>query len=112
MNICSTAIDECRENIDGCKEDTSARKYCTDRRPDDGRFSCSCDEGFEIFTGPGHNGFGMVVQYGDDVGEDPGFVRVVNKSCIRTYADAFVYLFVHTYWYLTNTLCAYRFTYT
>ena len=83
-------MDECQENTDGCKEDTSARKYCTNLDADDGKFSCSCDEGFEIFTAPGQNGYGMVVQYGEAVDEDPGDTRVVNKSCIRAYCHVLV----------------------
>ena len=78
------AIDECAENTDGCKE---GAQYCRDVTPQfagDPRFICSCDAGFEIFTRPGQNGYGMVVQYGEDVDEDPGDTRVVNKSCIRT----------------------------
>ena len=77
--------DECANDVDGCKE---GDQYCTDVAPKfegDTRFICGCDDGFEVFTGPGHNGFGMVVKYGEDVEEDPGTARVVNKTCIRTY---------------------------
>ena len=78
-----TDIDECSENTDGCKEDTSVT-FCTNLAPENGRFACSCPDDYILFTEPGQNGFGMVVQYGEDVDEDPGDTRVVNKSCIRT----------------------------
>ena len=83
-------IDECASDEDGCKE---GEQYCTDVAPKfegDTRFICGCDDGFEVFTGPGHNGYGMVVKYGEDVEEDPGTARVVNKTCIRTYSSVLV----------------------
>ena len=88
-------IDECFENTDGCKEDTSVT-FCTNLAPENGRFACSCPDDYILFTEPGQNGFDIVVHYGEDVDEDPGDTRVVNKSCIRTYdhVRSYSYLYV------------------
>ena len=89
-NLWLTDINECTENTDGCKEGSFLTQYCTDDIPEaegERLFNCSCPAGFEVFTAAGQNGFGTVVQYGEDVDENPGDVRVIDKSCIRTYGD-------------------------
>ena len=89
-NLWLTDINECTENTDGCKEGSFPAQYCTDLTPEaegERLFNCSCPAGFEVFTAAGQNGFGTVVQYGEDVEENPGDVRVIDKSCIRTYTS-------------------------
>ena len=89
-NLWLTDINECTENTDGCKEGSFLTQYCTDLTPEaegERLFNCSCPAGFEVFTAAGQNGFGTVVQYGEDVEENPGDVRVIDKSCIRTYTS-------------------------
>ena len=87
-NLWLTDINECTENTDGCKEGSFLTQFCTDNIPEaegERLFNCSCPAGFEVFTAAGQNGFGTVVQYGEDVDENPGDTRVIDKSCIRTH---------------------------
>ena len=74
-------VDECREDSADCYGSLCQDLTPTKRR--DPLFTCSCPEGFEIFTNDGHNGFGMVVKYGEDAAEKPGEVRTIGKSCVR-----------------------------
>lgn len=82
-----TDINECLNNEAGC----FSAALCNDLTPAneaDAFFTCECEPGYELYTANGQNGFGMTVQYGEDVKENVGEQRVIGKSCVRKFALA------------------------
>ena len=83
----------------------SCSQICMDADPG---YTCSCDQGYELYVYPEFNNISLV---GNEDGTRPGDVIHINHTCVRKFCKALtVCVNIHcTFQHLRLSICIYSF---